>query len=189
MRSLSSITCWLVGCVTLAGGCAGSEFTVVVGPDGATGEDGGVADAADGASKPDVNTNEVGVPPIDGPPPMVAVACGGTQCSGDTPVCCASSQPTSCAHVDCGCGTQLECSRDADCAGLTRVCCIDLRMDAPCPAGHFVARCAVACVNGSMQLCNPALLRPTCLNGSCSSDSGDLSNVGLPAAAGFGVCK
>jgi hypothetical protein len=67
-----------------------------------------------------------------------------------------------------------------------RFCCINTRQDATCGAGHFVARCAIACINGGSQLCDQG---SRCLTGQCSTDSGDLSNVGLPPRLGFGVCK
>jgi hypothetical protein len=191
MQTLSCAVLFAAG-VALAGACGGQAFTVSTSPENA---DGGMTaeggDARDDVSRPADGSSGDAVPPaeasVDGVAPT-PVACGPTACSGDAPVCCASAQPPACAHVNCGCETQLECSRDIDCSGTTRVCCIDVRQDAACAAGHFVARCAVACLMGAQQLCNPALSRNPCLSGQCSQDSGDLQAVGLPANLGFGVC-
>jgi hypothetical protein len=115
------------------------------------------------------------------------VACGGSTCSGTTPVCCAGASPT-CAHQECGCETQLECASEKNCPITAPFCCIDNRSDLTCSAGHFISRCAPACLNGSNRLCSPAAVA-SCGTGVCTTDPGDLSGVGLPANAGFGVCK
>jgi hypothetical protein len=70
------------------------------------------------------------------------------------------------------------------------VCCINRRpADVTCASGHFVARCAIACANGALEMCDPSSSTNTCVNAQCSNDSGDLANVGLPPNAGYGVCK
>jgi hypothetical protein len=174
-------TCGHMGWLVLVGACGGVAFTQGSPVDGGLG-DGGSPPKMDGGAS-DVGVS-VDAGSADGAVGTPGVSCGGTTCLAPTPVCCAGS-PLGCAHLECGCETQLECAKDSECSGATR-CCIDIRQDAACGAGHFVARCAIACLNGGKQLCNPG---SRCLNGPCSTDSGDLSNVGLPAGAGFGVCK
>jgi hypothetical protein len=116
-------------------------------------------------------------------PGLVCTGTGGQQGT----VCCVDDMaaPTyQCAGSDCGCSTQLECSSDADCMG--NQCCIDKKADGGCTVGHFVASCRVACLTAA-HMCDPAQAASACLVPlSCSPDT---SNVGLPAGAGFGICK
>jgi hypothetical protein len=58
-----------------------------------------------------------------------------------------------------------------------------------CGNNHFVARCETACNNGAAQMCDPSAPTNSCINAQCSNDSGDLANEGLPANAGYGICK
>jgi hypothetical protein len=110
-------------------------------------------------------------------------------CAGTTPVCCAGAT-FDCAHVQCGCTTQLECATNADCGGLVPFCCINDRPpDATCSSNHPVARCEPACLNGARQMCDPNATTDSCINATCSNDMGDLGNAGLPANVGYGVCK
>lgn len=120
--------------------------------------------------------------------PATGVVCGAQlACSGTTPVCCLSTSAPSCAHTNCGCDTQLACASDADCK-LTGVCCIGNVKDSTCGSGHFAAACAVACLGSQSHLCNPNA-SGQCLGGkTCSTNAGDLQNVGLPAAP-YGVCE
>jgi hypothetical protein len=116
-------------------------------------------------------------------PGLVCTGTGGQQGT----VCCVddTAAPTyQCAGSDCGCSTQLECSSDADCMG--NQCCIDKKADGGCTGGHFVASCRVACLTAA-HMCDPSQAASACLVPlSCSPDT---SNVGLPAGAGFGICK
>jgi len=112
--------------------------------------------------------------------------CTGTGGQQGTVCCVTNGNPPSyaCAGAECGCATQLDCSSDTDCTGSLR-CCIANRNDVACTAGHFVARCQATCPTGERHMCTPGAPAGTCL-GPCS---GDTTNVGLPAGAGFGVCN
>jgi len=129
----------------------------------------------------------------EGGPATGGVTCGpSTECSGTTPVCCLGQATTpTCAHLECGCATQLECASDLDCtATLTPRCCINKVTDATCASGHEVARCAAACLNGAQQLCDPNAQKLQCTAGTqCSTSGGDLSNVNLPNDGLYGVCN
>lgn len=199
MRIFAHVATW--GCLLgLVGGCGGSDFTTgsvdASGVDGMTDpgtpqEGGGFAEASsqnDGLVTQDGGALEGG---SDANPAEAGsssgVKCGPNVCAGITPVCCAAG--SQCAHVECGCGTQLECARDLDCPASQPVCCINTLQDLTCAGGHFVAACATGCRSGGMQMCDPGGSQQQCLNGQCSTDSGDLSNAGLPPNLGFGVCK
>jgi hypothetical protein len=169
---------WALVCVASCGGSGFSAGGGDAGGDG--GDDGGSADGSvqDGAS----DGGEGGT---------TGVTCGPqTTCSGITPVCCLGGTGPACAHVQCGCETQIECASDRDCQAPMGACCIDKRTDATCPnSDHFVARCALACVNGASHLCDPNAQVSQCLAGTCSTNASDLQNVGLPAGPEYGVCK
>jgi hypothetical protein len=167
---MRAIRCAWVGLLVVPVACGGNSFTAAAGSGSDGGSEGGGSEGG-----PDMGAG--------------SVHCGPATCSGVTPVCCAASSFT-CAHVQCGCTTQLECSSNADCSSLAPVCCVNRRAaDLTCASNHFVARCAVACTNGALEMCDPNSRTDTCVNAQCSSDSGDLANVGLPANGGYGVCK
>lgn len=189
--------------------CGGSSFTTAGGGDDGGSSSGGAADSggsggeagggSDSGGSPDSapsveagsgegGSGEAGT--IEGGP-GAAIQCGpSVQCSGTTPICCLGNTGASCAHVECGCQTQLECTSDIDCQLPTAMCCIDQRPDATCGGGHFVARCAGACIGGAQHLCDPNAQKIQCAPGAqCSSDQSDLQNVGLPPYPGYGVCK
>jgi hypothetical protein len=191
-------------------GCGGSAFSSGAGSDASTAADGtsgsdGAGPGIEGGPAGDASSSgsssggeagtggsgggEAGA--VDGATPLSPVRCGAAlTCSGSTPVCCLSSPPT-CAHLECGCSTQLECASDLDCPLPTLgTCCIDNRNDAACASGHIVARCSLSCSGGAQQLCDPNAATLQCPSGQqCSPDSGDLQNVGLPSGQGYGVCK
>jgi len=126
-----------------------------------------------------------------GGPVSAGVRCGDTMtCGTATPVCCITSAGPQCAHLECGCSTQLQCANDADCAATALSCCIQSVTDATCAAGHFVARCAAGCTNGAQHLCDPTSPDNACGAGrQCSTSGGDLQSVGLPQDGVYGVCK
>ncbi|THD46081.1 MAG: hypothetical protein E8A46_27555 [Bradyrhizobium sp.] len=211
--SLAWVLAWVVACSVA---CGGSTFTTAgAGDDGGTASSsGGSADSGgssgeaggddDSGGSPDAvpggegGSGEAGggeggsgeAGSVEGGPGL-AIQCGPqTQCSGATPVCCLGAAGASCAHAECGCETQLECTSDLDCQLPTALCCIDQRQDATCAAGHFAAKCAAACLNGASHLCDPNSQKIQCAPGAqCSNDQSDLQNVGLPAFPGYGVCK
>jgi hypothetical protein len=182
--------------------CGGSSFTTGSGGDdggsggsssgeaGGGSDSGGLPESAPSAEGGSAEAGGAETGPLEGGS-GVAIQCGPqVQCSGETPICCLASTGPSCAHVECGCSTQLECTSDLDCQLPTPQCCIDQRQDTACAAGHFVARCATACLNGASHLCSPTSQKIQCPPGAqCSNDSGDLQNVGLPPDPGYGVCK
>jgi hypothetical protein len=189
------------GWLGFVAGCGGAGFTTggadASGGDGAPLRDASLLAEVDGstdvspatdASSQDGGALEAGIDasPSEGGPAN-GVKCGPAECSGTTPVCCASG-PT-CAHVQCGCGTQLACARNLDCPAVQPACCIDNRQDLTCTSGHFIAACAIACRSGALQVCDPNGPPQQCLTGKCSTDMGDLSNVGLLPNSGLGVCK
>ena len=141
---------------------------------------GGSSDGAVEGSLPEGSTGS----------PEAGVPCGPqATCSGNTPVCCLGTTPA-CAHQNCGCTTQLACASDLDCQLPAGVCCIDNVKDSTCSSGHFSAACAVACSGGQSHLCDPASPTLQCLAGKqCSTNSGDLQNVGLPPGSLYGVCQ
>ncbi|HEY6461051.1 MAG TPA: hypothetical protein VIY73_12895 [Polyangiaceae bacterium] len=157
---------------------SGGEGGTIAGEAGTTGD---ASTAADGASE---------AAPKDGASSAgdAGVPCGSaTTCSGTTPVCCFASSGPSCAHLECGCNVQLDCASDADCpVAALGLCCVGSTQDATCTNGHPHARCMAQCSGGTKEMCDPAA--PTCSNGSCSTDTSDLQNVGLPAGP-YGICK
>jgi hypothetical protein len=180
--------------------CGGNSFTT--GPAGADAGDskrdsGGPALDASGGS-PDGSSAESGGPDASSAEAGDAavfsgsgIPCGAKACSGTLPVCCLGTTP-SCSHVlGCQCATAINCASNADCDALNPVCCIAKRgADTSCATTHTTSRCEIGCGNGAVQMCNPAARTPTCPSGQvCSTDSGDLSNAGLPANDGYGVCK
>jgi hypothetical protein len=147
--------------------------------DGTSPADAGTQDGALEASAPDASA-------IDGG--GTGVPCGAEMsCPPATPVCCLASTAPSCAHVQCGCDTQLACASDLDCPGLMPLCCIGNVQD-NCSAGHFVSLCKMTCLGSDSHLCDPNSKTIQCLSKSCSTNPGDLQNVGLPAGEGYGVC-
>ena len=161
--------------------------------DGASGESGGQGDGSGGTDGAlDVGAEGGDGGGGDGGPSMAGTYCGpNLVCTGMQPqqgtICCVSTgggMQYSCAAVECGCDTQLECARDANCQNGA-MCCIGNRQDANCATGHYVATCQAACTNGQQHMCDPNAQQLQCANGQmCSSDTG---GVNLPVT-GFGVC-
>jgi hypothetical protein len=179
--------------------CGGSVFSTAPGDAGGvdtgSGETGS-PEAGGGPGGPDGNpdsTDAMGGIFLEGSvfetgPTGPSIPCGPQiSCAGATQVCCLPAAGPSCAHDQCGCATELHCASDADCTLPNGACCIQNRPDAACASGHFVARCAAACLNGSSRICNPSA--PRCPAQQCSTDGGDLQNVGLPMGDTYGVCK
>ncbi len=186
--------------VWLVAACGGNSFTQGPPTGGGAGDSGaretggpspdasggGPSLDASGGGRSDGSSAEAG---DSGASPNASIPCGSKACSGTTPVCCLGTTPD-CAHLQCGCATTLNCASDADCSPLTPVCCIGKRTpDATCATPRTASRCEVACLTGTVQMCDPAANTQTCITGQCSSDSGDLQSAGLPANDGYGVCK
>ena len=165
------------------GGATDSSTPSEAGGDGATGQEGAVEGGPLESGSLEGSPGEAG--------PSAGVTCGQQlTCSGTTPVCCLGSTTPSCAHLECGCDTQLACASDLDCSLPTGVCCIGNVQDSTCGQGHPVAACAAVCSGGQSHLCDPNAQKIQCLAGKqCSTDSGDLQNVGLPPGPLYGVCK
>ncbi len=88
------------------------------------------------------------------------------------------------AAAECGCETQLDCARDANCPSGS-ICCIANQQDAACASGHYVATCQATCTSGQ-HMCDPNAQQLQCSTGqTCNPDTG---GVNLPIA-GFGVCN
>jgi hypothetical protein len=184
----TSASAVLLTCLGYVGGCGGSAFT-------SGGTDGGSGSPSDASSEAAPEAAPDGPPSDsagssgggDGEAGSSGVQCGATVCTGTAPLCCATTSPT-CAHVNCGCTTELACTSDAECGGAQPVCCISQVMDAVCPSGRLLARCSITCGGDAARLCTAA--DTACPSGrTCSMDSGDLQNVGLPSGQGIGVCK
>jgi hypothetical protein len=87
------------------------------------------------------------------------VDCGGTTCSGATPVCCADSSTgsftmtckASCpADPDGGVAASFACDGPEDCTSAgASVCCADVQLAAgthpTCPATRLASQCAAGC--------------------------------------------
>jgi hypothetical protein len=141
----------------------------------------GTQDSALEASAPEASA-------IDGG--GTGLPCGAAlSCSGSTPVCCLGSPDAACAHQQCGCDTQLECASDLDCQIPAALCCIGNTKDTNCNSGHFVAACATTCPGSDSHLCDPSSKTIQCVSKSCSTNPGDLQNVGLPPGDAYGVCS
>jgi hypothetical protein len=143
--------------------------------------------AGDDGSPPDAGGDVASA--VDASESSVPECAGGAACSGTTPVCCLPmSGSASCAHEQCGCDTQLACASDKDCMLPTALCCIGNEKDSVCSQGHFVAACATTCPGGSSHLCQPGAALQCAAGKQCSTNSGDLQNVGLPPTP-YGVCQ
>ncbi len=173
-------SCALVFGAALVGSCGGNAFTsgdAGVGDGGSdTGTEAGVTDGAlEGSTG-------------------IGTHCGTVPtCFEPTKVCCiAGSTDFTCAHATCGCNTQLACSVPSDCPLLTPVCCIANVQDTTCTSGHDVSSCTTATgcqTNGGTPMCNPSNPEACIAIGkTCKTDSSTLTNFGLPAGFGYGVC-